>query len=85
MHIAEDFINNEEINEPFQQATEDVTTDSDDEDEVQADNMLETYLQMGETIADHNGEEDISCNLILDIFEEEDLQDDENYNEDDSN
>ena len=83
MPITEEFVNIEEINEPFQQAAEEVTTDSDDENEVQVHNILETYLQMGETIADY-GEEDISCNLILDIFEEADLQEDENYNEDDT-
>ena len=82
--ITGDSTNIDELNETFQQATEDVTTDSDDENELQVDNILETYLQMGETIVDY-GEEDIHCNLILDIFEEEDLQEDENYNEDAEN
>ena len=82
--ITEEFVNIEEINEPFQQAAEEVTTDPDDENEVQVHNILETYLQMGETIADY-GEDNIHCNLILDIFEEEDLQEDDNYNENEEN
>ena len=65
--ITGDSTNIDKLNETFQQATEDVTTDSDDENELQVDNILETYLQMGETIVDY-GEEDIHCNLILDIF-----------------
>ena len=82
--ITGDSTNIDELNETFQQTTEDVTINSDDENELQVDNILETYLQMGETIVDY-GEEDIHCNLILDIFEEEDLQEDDNYNEDAEN